>query len=548
MARVVLQRQVVEAGQPEGHGRRRDHAEHTPGERPELGAAPRQCRHPLDRQVQPDGGPGVEADLHVRAQQLEAAGQRQPRQVVQPAASQPARRQPQHERQVGRVHELAAVAVRAHRHQVRSEDEGRGRQQRPLGPRAQLAGQQEHEQRPEEVVEEHPGHVGQRHDLVHQRQRPVGRVDERVVGAAGERRHAQEDVRVPQRVDVLLVQGLLADPHEAGRGRRVGRDERLALEHQRVEEQHREQREDQRRSAGGQREGAAALRGRGSRGLSGHDGGRACGRTCSPRGWSGPAAQDTAGRPSAGPATRRSISSTMRAASASQSCGTRQGARRRRVARRVEGARQRPSQPGDVGGELQQGRRRGQVEHRRGHDRQPGGEELVDLVRVDALHVRQRGTERDHADVQPLQPGRHVRVRPRTGDEHAGARRQRPHLRPGGRVAGTDEHQRAAAARAAQGLEQLEVEEVREQAEVADARARQRRQLGRHLPRRGEALELDPVAQRHEGPVRLRAQLPPVVLGDHEDGVHLGQGALPVAAGPGRGRGELKGRIVEVVE
>ena len=30
-----------------------------------------------------------------------------------------------------------------------------------------------------------------------------GGIDERVVGAARERRHAEEDVRVPQRIDVL---------------------------------------------------------------------------------------------------------------------------------------------------------------------------------------------------------------------------------------------------------------------------------------------------------------------------------------------------------
>ena len=262
LARVVPERQVVDAGDAECEHR----CAHEPGrahaEACQLGRPPGGHGQHDDR-VEHDRAPGVEADLHVPAQELEAAPERQPAQLAERALPEPARGEPKHERQVGRIHELAAVAVGAHGDQVRLEHERDRPQQRPLGPGAPLDRQQVREEPGEEVVEQEPGELGQRQRLLQQRHRPVGRVDERVVCARAERRHAEEHVRIPQRVHVILPQRLLAHAHEAGWRGGVRGHERAPLERDLVEEHQRDQRQQQRHPRRAEREAARRPRGLG---------------------------------------------------------------------------------------------------------------------------------------------------------------------------------------------------------------------------------------------------------------------------------------------
>ena len=181
---------------------------------------------------------------------------------------------------------------------------------------------------------------GQRHHLLHQRQRPVGRVDERVVGAARERRHAEEHVRVPQRVDVVLVERLLADAHEPGRApsRRARRTSCP------------------RAPARGRTAPSAApstsaaqpvvsVKGGASRPRRARASGLAasCARTCGLRGWG-----RRSGRQAAAAEPRARSPRPCGAASASQSCGRASARHASAVARRVQ-RRARPRAPSPPG-------------------------------------------------------------------------------------------------------------------------------------------------------------------------------------------------------
>lgn len=310
----------------------------------------------------------------------------------------------------------------------------------PSGLAPHFAREQEEEQRAEEVVKEHPGHVRQRHDLLDQRQRPVGRVDERVVRAAREGRHAEEDERIPQRIDVVLPQRLLADPHETrGRGG-VRRDEGLAAHRDLVEEQHRQKRENDGGPRGRERQGARRLRP-----------GFRCGFLFRHR--------SACGRVSRGLQSRASISCTMRAASASQSWP-----RASAPPPGVAGSRERPVQaacPVVVRGrEEEVGWAFLQVEDGRGDHREAGRQVLVDLVGVDPLHERIVGAKRNDADVERLHAGGHLRIGPRPQHRDALAPAElRDRARGRGR-AGPYQYHRPPAPVPAQRLEHLEVEEV----------------------------------------------------------------------------------------
>ena len=98
-----------------------------------------------------------------------------------------------------------------------------------------------------------------------------------------------------------------------------------------------------------------------------------------------------------------------------------------------------------------------------------------------------------------------------------------------------------------QGLEHLEIEEVRAQPEVADERPGQRGERRGNGVRRLEMSPLDAVAERDDGPVELRGQQAPVVLGHREDDVGLPDGAAVVALRPRRNARELKRMVIEIV-
>ena len=159
---VVAERKVVDPRDAEGdrHG-----SEHRDGARParrgrRWRAGVRGGQQRGDHHVETHREPRIEGDLRVPAQHLEASGQRQPAEMMESAASHPARRQPEQQRNVRRPHQLAAVAVRADGDQIRREEKGDAAEQRPLRPRAVLAGEQIEEEPAEEVIEQEPRHLG----------------------------------------------------------------------------------------------------------------------------------------------------------------------------------------------------------------------------------------------------------------------------------------------------------------------------------------------------------------------------------------------------
>ena len=253
---VFAERQVVDARDAE---RDRHGSEHRDGAGParrgrRWRAGVRRGQQGGEHHVETHREPRIEGDLRVPAQHLEASGQRQPAEMMEPAASHPARRQPEQQRNVRRPHQLAAVAVRADGDQIRREEKGDAAEQRPLGPRAMLAREQIEEEPAEEVIEQEPRHLGQRNDFLHQRERPIGRINQRVVRAAAEGRHAEENEGIPQRIDVVLIERLLPYTHEAHGSGGVRRHERLPFQRHLMEEEDREDRERHRHPGNVQRE------------------------------------------------------------------------------------------------------------------------------------------------------------------------------------------------------------------------------------------------------------------------------------------------------